>query len=366
MMRDFLKLEAASSTLLMLATVCALIAANSPLLSYYRAMQSHHVSLVINDGLMAIFFLVVGIEIKHEMAEGSLSSRSQAMLPALAALGGVITPALIYSSYNWGAPSIRGWAIPSATDIAFSLGVLSFFGKRIPSSLKIFLMAVAIMDDLAAVAIIATFYTEKLDSVALAAAIGCAALIYAYNRKNIRHMTPYLLAGGAMWAALMESGVHPTIAGVALGLLMPMSLGKKLVERVGGFVAFGIVPLFAFANAGIPLGNVNAEALGQPVTMGIAVGLILGKPIGILVVTALLCIMRLAALPPGSNWWQFTGIAMMAGIGFTMSLFIGALAFGTGELMVYTRLGVMAGSLVSALAGALCLMLSLMNKKDAA
>jgi len=368
-MRQFIKkllsLEAASSILLMLAAALALVAANTPLAPYYLVLQSPVSTLIINDGLMAIFFLVIGIEIKHELVEGSLSTRAQAILPVVAALGGVILPAVIYSWFNWGAPTMRGWAIPSATDIAFSLGVLSFFGKRVPVSLRIFLMAVAIIDDLAAIIIIATFYTSSLDYMALLVAAGCTWLLYMYSRKQVSRLLPYLFAGGALWASMLASGVHPTIAGVLLGLLMPLQGGKKLVGYLDKWVAFGIVPLFAFANAGIALAGLSFGALAHPVAQGIILGLLIGKPTGIFISTWLLVRFGFSTLPPDTNWGQFFAVAMIAGIGFTMSLFIGALAFTTDELMHYTRIGVVIGSLASAVAGTISLMLSVARKKDA-
>lgn len=364
LVKDFLKTEAASSWMLFASAVLALIAANSPFAPYYDTLRDAKVSFIINDGLMAIFFLAVGIEIKHEMREGSLSTRAQALLPAMAALGGVIAPALIYAGFNWREPTLKGWAIPSATDIAFSLGALCIFAKRIPPALRIFLMAVAVMDDLVAVAIIAIFYTAHLNLAALAASAGCALLLYVYNWKNISQLPPYLLAGAALWCALVESGVHPTIAGVTLGLLMPLSLGKRVSNCITPLVAFGIVPLFAFANAGINLSGLGMSDFSHPVTAGIAIGLIAGKPAGILLVSALMIATKTARFPDGASWGQYTGVACLAGIGFTMSLFIGTMSFDGGVSMAYARLGVMTGSLVSALAGTICLMLSVSREKD--
>lgn len=368
--KDFLSLEASSGIILMLVAVLAMLVANSPWEAQYFAVWNHvlggmTVSLWINDGLMAVFFLLIGLEIKREMKEGELSTRSKALFPCIAALGGVVAPALIYGWFNWGGQGMRGWAIPSATDIAFSLGVLSLFGNRIPLSLKIFLMALAVIDDLAAVMIIAVFYTEHLSLAALAGAAFCALILYEMNRKNNRQLWLYLGVGFVMWAAMLKSGVHPTIAGVALGLLIPAdstptraSLSKRLEHALHPWVAFGIMPLFAFANAGVRLGGVTVETILHPVTLGIAAGLFLGKQVGVAFAAWLMVRFLGARLPENTSWTAFYGVCLLAGIGFTMSLFIGTLAFGNNEILAFhTRLGVVSGSLVSALSGAALLVL---------
>lgn len=363
-LKKFLELEAASSIVLMATTVLALIAANSPLAPYYMKMHSPLANIIINDGLMAIFFLVIGIEIKAATVEGHLSTRKQAILPVVAATGGVIAPALIYLYLNRQSDTMHGWAIPSATDIAFSLGILSFFNKRVPAALRIFLMAVAVIDDLMAVIIIATFYTATLDIVALSVALVCVALLDVYRRKGISNLLPYLFAGAALWCALLAAGIHPTIAGVLLGAIMPLALGKRLVDYLHKWVAYGIVPLFAFANAGITLAGLSLSYVTHSVTSGIMAGLFIGKPVGICAASWLLIRMKMARLPEGVNWLQFISVAMIAGIGFTMSLFIGALAFHTEEHMLYTRIGVVLGSLASAIAGTICLALSVSPKRS--
>ncbi len=363
--RDFLHLETSSGIVLMAAAALALLVANSPLAPQYETLTGSFLSHVINDGLMVIFFLVIGIEIKREMIEGELSTTAQAVLPGVAALGGVLLPALIYGWFNWGQDTMRGWAIPSATDIAFSLGVLALFGNRIPHSLKTFLMAVAVMDDLAAVLIIGLFYTETLSVPMLVAATACASLLLAMKRRKVERLLPFLLLGVIMWGATLMSGIHATVAGVVLGLLLPKRHGETVMKKCHGLVAFGIVPLFAFANAGVPLAGLALEQVTSPVTSGIALGLFFGKQLGIFIAAWLLIRLGLARLPSDTGWAAFYAVCMIAGIGFTMSLFIGSLAFQTVELQLYTRLGVLMGSLASALLGALLLALVTRKKGDA-
>jgi Na+:H+ antiporter, NhaA family len=350
--RDFFKLESSSSVILLVMLLLAMICANSPLALHYDMLHGPVANLVINDGLMALFFLVIGIEIKMELVEGELSSLHQALLPVFAALGGVAMPALIFMAFNAGTPNASGWAIPVATDIAFSLAVLGFFGSRVPVSLKIFLMALAIIDDLIAVIVIAIFYTASISYEALGMAIGCTLLLALYNRKVIRLM-PYLLAGAALWITMHESGIHATIAGVLLGLLLPVPLGKRVLHGLHPSVAYIIVPLFVFANAGIPLGNIPPDALLQPLVLGIAAGLFVGKQVGIFSTVWLLVRLGFARLPTSVTWLQLYSVCLIAGIGFTMSLFIGTLAFHAGPLMDETRLGVILGSLASAVMGAI-------------
>jgi len=349
--KDFLRLEAASAIVLMLATVLALVAANTSFAPYYAAVQAPGVAFWINDGLMALFFLVIGIEIKSEINGGALSGKGQLLLPAVAAIGGVIAPAVIFAAFNWGLPTMRGWAIPCATDIAFSLGVLALFGKRVNPSLRIFLMAVAVIDDLIAVAIIAAFYSGELSGQAVGVVAVCVLLLFIYNRRNVARMAPYLLVGLALWVAMLDSGIHATIAGVVLGLFLPGALGKKILHLLHPFVAFGIIPLFAFANAGIPMAEMTWSHATDALPLAIMVGLFAGKQIGIVAASWMLVRLRFATLPKGANWLEFYAISALAGIGFTMSLFIGALAFNEPALMVYTRVGVMMGSLLSAAFG---------------
>jgi NhaA family Na+:H+ antiporter len=325
---------------------------------------------LVNDGLMAIFFFMVGLEIKREILEGELSTRAKALFPVATAIGGVAAPALIYLWFNAGTEAARGWAVPSATDIAFSLGVLSLFGSRVPYALKIFLMALAVIDDLIAILIIALFYTSDLSLGAIAAAVVCTALLYALNRRNIKSLLPYALIGFALWLAVFYSGVHATMAGVILGLMLPMqtknpttiSMGERVLECIHPYVSYGIMPLFAFVNAGVVIHNLQLSQLTNALPLGIALGLLLGKPIGIMSVAALLIMLRKSLLPLGTNWQQFFAVSILAGIGFTMSLFIGNLAFGVNQSMIIEmKLGVMSGSFLSAILG--CAMMAFAIKR---
>jgi Na+:H+ antiporter, NhaA family len=354
--KDFRKLESASGIVLLVASALALVFANSPLAESYQLMLAPF-SFAINDGLMAVFFLLVGLEIKREILEGELSTRASAALPLVAALGGIATPAIIYSMFNWGSYEMRGWAIPSATDIAFSLGVLALAGSRVPASLKIFLMAVAVIDDLAAVIIIALFYTEQLAPQGLMMSLGCLIVLWGLNRCVTR-LWPYLLAGAALWFSLWQASVHPTIAGVLLGAMIPLPLARNLIHRLHPWVAFGIMPVFAFANAGVSLSGVSAVQLLQPLPLGIALGLFIGKQLGIFIPSLLWVRVTRTALPAAS-WLQFYSVCMIAGIGFTMSLFIGTLAFPENDAQHYVRLGVIIGSLLSAIFGYILLTFAL-------
>lgn len=351
-------MQSAVSLILAFMVAAAMIAANGPFSDMYALLHSPTATLVINDGLMALFFLVIGIELKLEIREGELSTVKKALLPVAGALGGVAVPALIYAGFNHGSDAMRGWAVPMATDIAFALGLVGFFGTRIPPSLRIFLMALAVIDDLMAIVVIAVFYTAELSLQALAMTAGILALLYAYNRMVTR-MTPFLLAGAALWIAMHASGIHATLSGVLLGLLLPMKMGHRLFERLHPPVMFLITPLFVFANAGVPLEGLTLERLLHPVSAGIALGLFLGKQCGIFGVSWLMVRAGLAPRPAGASWGQFYGICLAAGIGFTMSLFIGTLAFGPSPLMTETRLGVLLGSLASALCGAILLAVTL-------
>jgi NhaA family Na+:H+ antiporter len=359
-LKDFLALEAASGLVLMAVAAFAMLVANSPLATYYETIFSHHspASLIINDGLMVIFFFLIGLEIKREILQGELSTRSKALLPVIAAAGGVIVPALIYSYFNMGSYAAKGWAIPAATDIAFSLGVLSLFGSRIPTSLKIFLMALAVIDDLIAIIIIAIFYTASLNLPALAAACGCIVALWLLTKRNNATLFPMLLVGVLLWLAILMSGVHATIAGVILGLMLPMRHNHMLIKRLHSPVAYGIIPIFAFANAGLSLSNISIEAITQPISLGIILGLVIGKPLGIFTTCYVLIICKKAALPSGSSYMQLLSVSLIAGIGFTMSLFIAALTSSQPEFSQQARLGIIVGSLCSGVLGAFLLKLA--------
>jgi Na+:H+ antiporter, NhaA family len=375
--REFLRHEAAGGIVLLAAAILAFILTNSPLASHYVQLFDLHLTVKlgeigldkslghwINDGLMAIFFFLVGLEIKRELIEGELSSPRQAALPAIAAIGGMAVPAAVYFGFNAGTPeTLAGWAIPSATDIAFAMGVVSLLGTRVPESLKIFLLALAIIDDLGAIVIIAIFYTVDLSATALGlASIGIVVLI-AMNRLKVQRLAAYVLVGIYVWACVLESGVHATLAGTVVGLCVPLrspagapsddehSLAKRCIHALHPWVAFAIMPAFAFANAGVPLAGLAWDSVVAPVTLGVALGLFLGKQIGVMVAVALARAMRISPLPDGAGWGQVYGVAILTGIGFTMSLFIGGLAFPGGEHIVEMRLGVIGGSFLSALTG---------------
>lgn len=373
MIRDFLKLEAAGGILLGIAAIIALVMKNSALSELYDGFLTIPVLvqlgefiinkpllLWINDGLMAVFFLLVGLEIKREILEGQLSTREQISLPAIAALGGVLFPALIYTYINLDdADSIRGWAIPAATDIAFALGVLSLLGNRVPETLKICLVAVAILDDLAAIIIIALFYTENLSLFSLAAAGGAVIILATLNKRGVTSLAPYIITGVILWACVLKSGVHATLAGVLLAFFIPLraknntgeSPARSLEHGLHTWVAYAILPLFAFANAGVSLQGLSLELLMQPITLGIAAGLFFGKQIGVMGMTALGVALKLCKLPTGVNWKQYYGMALITGVGFTMSLFIGTLAFEDVEHQTAVRLGVLLGSALSGILG---------------
>ncbi len=382
--RRFLELQAAGGILLLAASGVALLFANIPgLAGWYQYFLdvpieiklgglelNKNVLLIINDGLMAIFFLLVGLEIKREALEGELASPSRLALPALAALGGVALPGAIYAWMTWGDPvATKGWAIPAATDIAFSLGVLSLLGKRVPLSLKVFLTTVAVVDDLAAIVIIALLYTSQLSLTALLLGIGGLVILVILNRLRVKHLGAYFLVGAIMWICVLKSGVHATLAGVALGLAIPLkvqndrgeSLLRHLEHILHPWVAFMILPLFAFANAGVSFKGVSTETLFGPITLGIAGGLCFGKPLGVFGCSVLIVWTGAAKLPRGVTWPMMFGVGLLAGIGFTMSLFIGMLAFeGQGsQYAVATRAGVFGASIISAIAGFLVLRLIL-------
>ncbi len=369
MMQAFLATEAGSGIILITAATAAMLVANSPLAdTYFQTLHIHVAGLSIlhwiNDALMALFFLIVGLEIKREMIDGQLSSWPRRILPGAAAAAGVALPALIYAAINAGGAGLRGWAIPAATDIAFALGVLALLGNRVPTSLKIFLTAVAIIDDLIAVLIIAIFYTGNLAIAPLMMAGGGLLLLVLLNRRGVRALAPYLIVGAGIWYGVLLSGIHATLAGVAVAMTIPLrgspdsgeSPLYRLEHALHPWIAFAIVPLFGFANAGVSLAGFRPENAVDPVPLGVALGLFAGKQIGIFGTVWLLVRLGWADRPLGAGWRQVYGVALLCGIGFTMSLFIGALAFGDGShLNDEAKLGVLAGSILSALAGWLVL-----------
>lgn len=367
------KSASAGGIILIIASAAAIVVANSPLAEMYRGLLHYSfaglsVELWVNDALMAIFFLLVGLEIKRELLIGQLATWGQRALPGLAALGGMAVPALIYLGFNLSnGETVAGWAIPSATDIAFALGVLALLGSRVPISLKIFLSALAILDDMGAVIIIALFYTGGLSAMMLAAAAGIVVLLMLMNRMGVKRLTPYLLAGVVLWFFMLQSGVHATIAGILLALFIPLR-GKneqedapldKLEHALSPWVTFLILPLFGFANAGVSLGGLTMDDLLSPVPVGVALGLFIGKQVGVFGMALLTIKTGLAPRPHGSSWSQIYGVSVLCGIGFTMSLFIGNLAFARSPLLVdEVKIGVLAGSIVAALAGMLILRFS--------
>jgi Na+:H+ antiporter, NhaA family len=380
-LKEFIDSEAASALPLVAAALLALVLANSPLaggvqslldtrlgLSWKFLDLSKPLALWINDGLMALFFLLVGLEIKREVMEGALSQPSQVALPIAGAIGGMAVPAALYVAFNWSDPvALRGWAIPAATDIAFSLGVLAALGSRVPLALKVFLTTLAIVDDLGSIAIIATFYTHHLSALALALAGLFIAGLAILNATGVRRLAPYLVLGALLWVSVLESGVHATMAGVVLALFIPLkSAGEgeeqrpaiRLEHVIRPWSAWFIMPAFAFANAGLPLAGLSLASLTAPLPLGIVAGLFLGKQIGIMLGAGLLIVLGIAAMPAGGSWRSLYGVAILGGIGFTMSLFIGALAFDDAVRETQVRLGVLAGSLLSALVGYLALRLA--------
>lgn len=364
---SFLKLEAMGGILIIAASIVALLLANSPYQQhYFQFLQSHLTVglepwvfkkpflLWINDGLMALFFLLIGLELKREVVEGQLSQLSQILLPAVAALGGIIVPALIYIAFNWHDPiSIRGWAIPTATDIAFALSILSLLGSRVPQGLKIFLMTVTIFDDISAIIIIALFYAGDLSGKALLGALILLVLLILLNRAKVQSTLPYLFLGLLLWICVLNSGVHATLAGFILALTIPMQKAPyRLESRLHGWVTYGILPLFAFANAGISFLGITQADVFSPLTLGIALGLLLGKQAGIFSFTWCLVTCKMGALPDNVHWGHIYGVALLCGIGFTMSLFISTLAFEFHPAsMMSSRLGIFCGTAISALLG---------------
>jgi len=380
-LRDFLRGETAGGFVLILSGVLAMVAANSALAPLYQetlATKIGGLSVLhwVNDALMVLFFVLVGLEIKRELLEGQLRAWPARALPGVAAIGGMVVPALVYVALNWDQPaSLRGWAIPSATDIAFSLGVLSMFGSRVPVSLKVFLTALAIIDDLGAIVIIAIFYSADLSPLMLGLAAGVLALLTGLNLAGVRRLWPYLGLGVLLWFFALQSGVHATVAGVLLALTIPLrrrdaaakeaakeaakdapSPLHRLEHALHPWSAWLVLPVFGFANAGVSLAGLTWQSLAAPVPLGIAAGLFLGKQVGVFGFAWLAIKLKLARRPARASWLQIYGVALLCGVGFTMSLFIGLLAFArTPELETAMKLGVLSGSLLSILAGALVL-----------
>jgi len=377
---QFFKMEAAGGILLMMAAALALVVANTPLSSYYTYLfedlwltigfsTDGHLSplalskpflLWINDGLMVIFFFLIGLEIKREFLEGELSSRDRALLPILVAAGGMAAPALIYYLWNMDdAITSHGWAIPSMTDIAFALGVLAVLGSRVPTSLKILLTAFAVLDDLGAILIIALFYTNEIYFLPLIMAGFAFIGLIVVNRFHVSRIAPYAILGFILWFFVLKAGVHATLAGVVTAMFIPLrckndpkySALKSLEHSLHPWVAYGVLPLFAFANAGVSFAGVTWDDVFNPVTLGVASGLFLGKQIGIFTVLVVVINLGLSPKPRGVTWSQLYGMAVLSGIGFTMSLFVGELAFATREYASAIRMGVIGGSVVSALCG---------------
>jgi len=367
----FIEHEATGGVMLVLAAIAAMLLVNAGFSETYFAFLEQRVRLgigaltldkslhhFINDGLMAVFFFLVGLEIKRECLEGSLASFSQILLPGAAAIGGVVAPAFIYLLFTRGnAEAISGWAIPSATDIAFALGALALAGNRVPLALKVFLLALATIDDLAAIIIIALFYAGGLSLVSLAGASACLLVLLAMNRIGYTRIGPYLLIGLVLWSFVLNSGVHATLAGVALGLVIPLNRSDgtspihELEEWLHPYVKFLILPLFAFANAGLPLAGMSLESLGRDISLGIIAGLVIGKPLGILLTVGVLVASGLVRMPEDTKWRHMFGVSCLAGIGFTMSLFIGSLAFANTEILNDVRAGVMVASVIATVIG---------------
>ena len=380
----FFKLEAASGLVLLFAAIIALLVSNSAFSTIYNEVLNTHFLLGfknfgikltvlhwINDVLMAIFFFLVSLEIKREFIQGELSNPKQALLPIIGAVGGMLVPALIYVAINYKDPvTLNGWAIPSATDIAFSLGVLSLLGKRVPLSLKVFLTALAIIDDLGAIIIIAFFYSGQVQFIYLLLMLACMIVLLLFNKFNIRNTIPYLIVGLFLWEFTHQSGIHATISGVLLALTIPHrdnkkthshSLLIKLEHAISPYVAFGIMPIFAFANAGVSLQGITFVSLLNPVPLGILCGLFFGKQIGVFLFSYLSIKLKLAAMPNNANWTTLYGVGILTGIGFTMSLFVGNLAFvDSPNHMDGVKIGVLIGSLFSTIFG---YMLILLNSK---
>lgn len=373
--QEFYERESSTGMLLILVTIAALLLKNSPLAGLYTSFLHTPVEirfgtlqlakpllLWINDGLMAVFFLLVGLEVKRELLRGSLSSWSQAALPVIAAIGGMAVPALIYICFNFGEQTaMHGWAIPTATDIAFALGILSLLGKRVPVSLKIFLLALAIIDDLGAILIIALFYTTDLSVTSIGIAVATLLVLFVLNRAGVARRAAYVLLGVVLWVSVLKSGVHATLAGVALAFMIPLDtekggaknqLAEQLEHDLHPWVSFMILPLFAFVNSGLDLSGISLAQMSASVPLGIMLGLFVGKQVGVFLFSWLAIRFKLARLPEGSSWMQFYGVTVMTGIGFTMSLFIDSLAFADeAAFQSADKLAILLGSLLSGVMG---------------
>lgn len=378
MIRDFFKMESAGGILLVIAAAIAMTIANSPLNAEYQGFLHTYVfgmslSHWINDGLMAVFFLLIGLEVKRELLEGALKSKETAIFPAIAAVGGMLAPALIYVLFTYSNPeALQGWAIPAATDIAFALGIMALLGSRVPVSLKVFLLALAIIDDLGVVVIIALFYSSDLSTLALVIGFAMTGVLFYLNSKNVTKLTPYIIVGIILWAAVLKSGVHATLAGVVIGFAIPLkgtksdySPLKHMEHSLHKYVAFGILPLFAFANAGISLQGVDIAGLTSMLPLGVALGLLVGKPLGIFTFSYAAIKLGVAKLPEGINFKHIFAVSVLCGIGFTMSIFISSLAFGSAnvEFDTYARLGILMGSTTAAILGYVLLRFSLPKEK---
>ncbi|MFC5077806.1 Na(+)/H(+) antiporter NhaA [Vibrio thalassae] len=372
--RNFFKMESAGGIILVIAAAIAMFVANSPLNETYQGVLHTYVfglsiSHWINDGLMAVFFFLIGLEVKRELLEGALKSKETAIFPAIAAVGGMLAPALIYVLFNMGDPeAMSGWAIPAATDIAFALGIMALLGKRVPVALKVFLLALAIIDDLGVIVIIALFYSSDLSTLALTIGFIMTAVLFVLNAKKVNSIPVYLIVGAVLWVSVLASGVHATLAGVVLGFAIPLkgnegekSPLKHLEHALHPYVAFLILPIFAFANAGISLEGVSISGLTSMLPLGITLGLLIGKPLGIFSFSWLAVKLGVAKLPDGVDFKQVFAVSVLCGIGFTMSIFISSLAF-TGvspEFDTYARLGILMGSTTAAVLGYILLNFSL-------
>ena len=367
----FLQLESSSSIILLLAAIIAMIWANSPLVELHDRFIAASL-FWINEGFMALFFLLVGLELKRGFMQGELSKVSQAMLPAVAAFGGMLVPALIYWAINHDHPiAAKGWATPVATDIAFAVGVLTLFGRRVPYGLKLFLLALAIFDDIGAIIIIALFYSHGIAYLWLFQSLVLVLILYLFNRLNIRKVIPYLIVGVCLWFALLKSGVHPTISGVLLALTIPTDGSKsafnQLENKLHPWVAYLIMPMFALANAGFSLHDLSWDSLREDVVLGIVLGLFVGKQVGVFGFSWLLIRLRFAKLPTHTSWLSLYGVALLCGIGFTMSLFLGTLSFqNEAGYLAEVRLSVIIGSILSGLVGAYVLLIGFARDENKA
>ncbi|WP_261881710.1 Na+/H+ antiporter NhaA [Vibrio pelagius] len=376
--RDFFKMESAGGIILVIAAAVAMFVANSPLNEMYQGMLHTYVfgmsvSHWINDGLMAVFFLLIGLEVKRELLEGALKSKETAIFPAIAAVGGMLAPALIYVLFNSSNPeALQGWAIPAATDIAFALGIMALLGNRVPVSLKVFLLALAIIDDLGVVVIIALFYSGDLSTLALTVGFIATGVLFMLNNKHVTKLSVYLIVGAILWFAVLKSGVHATLAGVVIGFAIPLkgnkgehSPLKHLEHALHPYVAFAILPIFAFANAGISLEGISISNLTGMLPLGIALGLLIGKPLGIFLFSWGAVKTGVAKLPEGVNFRNIFAVSVLCGIGFTMSIFISSLAFGStnADFDTLARLGILMGSTTAAILGYVLLSVSLPKTK---